>query len=112
MNNNCQNGGQKEDNLSKRRTWRTIYQKRGRPPDRRTFVHHAYYHANLYLTRKDEKRKTNCSIPSPNYFFLKGKLLKVSKLIFWGEGYQSSASAVRKKEPPLAYVNQVFFSTS
>ena len=29
-----------EDNLSKRRTWRMICQKGGRPPDRRTLVHY------------------------------------------------------------------------
>ena len=34
------NGGQKEDNLSKRRIWRTIWPKGGRPPDRRTLVHY------------------------------------------------------------------------
>jgi len=40
---NWQNGGQKEDNLSKRRIWRTIWPKGGRPPDRRTLVHYGHY---------------------------------------------------------------------
>ena len=35
-----QNGGQKEDFLSKRRIWRTICPNGGRPPDRRTLVHY------------------------------------------------------------------------